>query len=808
MSNAWKDLRFAARALARRPGSVLLSVLAFGLGIGLTATMFSIVYGVYFRGVGLPEEDRTVIVVRTDVTQDESRMGVSQHDFYDWQEQQTAFEGLASFRTGTVNLAGTEGPERYDGAFVSANLFRVLRVQPVLGRAFLDHEDDPGAPLTLLLGHSVWEDRYDSDPSVVGRVVKTNGEAATVVGVMPPGFMFPMDQDLWLPDRDTRSEMAERHEGYWAQVIGRLRGGVTLEQAQLEMVTVAARLAQEYPDANENISVRLMNFTDATIGPEIVPIFVAMMIATIFVLLIACANVANLLLARAAMRTKEAAVRSAIGASRLRVTFPFFSEAVVLALLGGILGVGVAYLGVGLFNESIQGVGKPYWMDITVDLPILAYVLGIVAVTALASGAAPALQISRTDVNGVLKDESRGSSSFQRGRLSRVLVVGQVALSCALLVGAGLMSKSMSQLGNRDYAFTKAGVFTARIGLFETEYPDVEARRDFYRRVAERLEAMPSATSVGITTALPGYPSGGAQIQVEGESYPTERDYPRVNRALATPGLFRTFLVDVLQGRDFTLQDDHDAQRVIIVNQRFVERFFPGQDPLGRRIREGGADSEEPWLTIVGVVPNLEMAAFNPEGDEAGYYVPLAQDDARFVSIAVRTRVGDPMSITPEVREAMGAVDPELPMYWIRDMDEVIRQSTWFYEVFGRLFVVFGIAALFLAAVGLYGVLAFSVSRRFQEMGIRMAMGADSSSILVLILRQGVIQLAIGLILGLTLAFMVSGVVQLMLWEVDPRDPTVFAGVAAVIALVGIVASLVPASRAVRVDPVVAMRYE
>jgi predicted permease len=808
LSNVWKDLKFAARALARRPGSALISLVAFGLGIGITTTMFSIVYAVYFRGLGLPEEERLIILERTDVTQDESRMWVSQHDFYDWQEQQTSFQGLASYRTGTVNLAGTEGPERYNGGFVSGNLFRILGAQPILGRTFLDHEDDPGAPLTVLLGYAAWQDRYDSDPSVVGRVVKANGESATIIGVMPQGFRFPMDQDLWLADRDIRSEMANRHDGYWARVVGRLKDGVAPEQAQLEMATVAQRLAQEYPDANENLAVRFTNFTDSAIGPEIAPIFVAMMIATIFVLLIACANVANLLLARAALRTKEAAVRSAIGASRLRVIFPFFSEAVILSILGGFLGVGLAFAGVALFNNDVQGVGKPYWMDITVDPPILGYVLGVVALTALASGAAPALQISRTDVNGVLKDESRGSSSFQMGRLSRFLVVGQVALSCALLVGAGLMSKSMSQLGNRDLAFAKEGIFTARIGLFETEYPDVEARRDFYQRLVERLEALPSASSVGLTTNLPGSGSGGSRIQVEGEAYPTERDYPSARRALATPGLFATFAVDVLQGRDFTIQDDHEAQPVIIVNQRFVERLFRGEDPLGRRIREGGAESEEPWLTIVGVVPNLEMSGFQPETDEAGYYVPLAQDDARFVSIAVRTRGGDPLSITPEVRQAMSAVDPELPMYWIYDMDEVIRQSTWFYGVFGRLFVVFGVAALFLAAVGLYGVLAFSVSRRFQEMGIRMAMGADSRNILSLILRQGAVQLAIGLTLGLTLAFLSSNVLKLILFEVDPRDPSVFAVIALVIVVVGIVASLVPATRAVRVDPVVAMRYE
>ncbi len=808
MGNLFKDLRFSFRALTRKPGAALLSVVAFGLGIGLTTTMFSITYGVYFRGIGVPDQDRLVVIRRTRLDQDETNLTTSQHDLYDWRAQQESFEGMAGYRTGTVNINGTEGPERFAGGFVSANLFRILRVQPVLGRTFSDRDDLPGAPYVVLLGHSVWENRYDSDPGVLGKSLRVNGEPGTIIGVMPAGFQFPLVQELWVPDRDARAEMQNRHEGFWVQVIARLNTGVPVDQAGLELATIAQRLALEYPDANEGIGIRFSNFVEDAIGDEANPMFAAMMVATIFVLLIACANVANLLLARAALRTKEAALRTAIGAGRLRVIFPFFAEALLLSVVGGVLGVLIAFGGVAAFNNSVTDVGKPYWMDITVDLPILAYVLAVVALTCLASGAARAIQILRTNVNAVLKDESRGSSSFTMGRLSRFLVIGEVALSCALLVGAGLMTKSIVNLSSRDYVFSTDDVFTARIGLFEIEYPDAEVRREFYRQLQERLDAIPSAQVASITSALPAAGANGGTITIEGEAYESERDYPSARWAINSPGVFQTFGVDLLRGRDFTIQDDAESQEVIIVNQRFLQRFFPNEDPIGQRIRQGGADSEAPWLTIIGVVPDLEMSGLDPEDDPAGFYVPIAQSDSRFMSLAIQTRGGDPLAITQEVRDAVFAVNADLPMYWIRGMDAVIRESTWFYSVFGSLFVVFGIAALFLASVGLYGVLSFSVTRRIQEMGIRMALGAAGRDVLTLIMRQGMTQLAIGLVVGLALAMGVSNTVGLIMVEVEPRDPFVFVTVTLVIMLVGVVASLVPATRAVRVDPMVALRYE
>ena len=809
MGSLLRDLQFGARALLKRPGSAAIATVAFGLGIGLCAMMFSIIYGVYLRGLGVPESDRLIVVHRNNPSENIQRMGVPQHDFYDWREQQQSFEGLAGFSTGTINLSGLDGPDRYDGAFVSANVFDVLRVRALLGSTFREGDDAPGAPLTVVLGYQAWATRYDSDPNAIGMTEKVNGEQATVIGVMPEGFMFPMDQELWIPRRDARNANPTRGTGTQFSVMGRLRDGVTLEQARLDMSLIAQRLAEEYPESNEGVGIGFIGFVEQAIGDDIVPVFAAMQIATIFVLLIACANVANLLLARAALRTKEAAVRTALGASRWRVAAPFFAEAAVLSLVGALLGLAIAAGGVEMFDRATQGVGKPYYMQFALDLPILGFVLAITVMTALVSGAAPALQIAKADVNSILKDEGRGSSSFRAGKLSKVLVVGEIALSCALLVGAGLMTRSITQLRNYDFPFATENIFTARVGLFETDYPTPESRGRFWRDLKQSLEALPAARSVALTNSLPAAGTGTRRFAIEGQTYETDQDYPRTRTADITSDFFETFDVAIARGRDFTPQDDADAPGVILVNQRFVEQFFPGEDPIGRRIKEGTSESQEDWKTIVGVVPDLRMEGFDPDAStRGGYYAPLAQRDAQFISIAIRLAGGDPLALTAEVRAAVRRVDADLPIYWVRDMPEVIRQDTWFYNVFGSLFIAFGAAALFLASVGLYGVLAFSVSRRIQEMGIRMALGANAKNVIRLILREGVVQLGIGLTVGLAMAFGVSNVIGMVLFDVEPRDPVVFGTTVAVIALVGIVASFVPARRATRVDPMVALRYD
>jgi len=808
MESLLRDVRVGARALLKQPGSTAISILAFALGIGLCTTMFSIIYGTYLRGIGVPESDRLVVINRTNPSQNISRMRVPQHDLYDWRERQRSFEGLAGYSTGTMNLSDAGDPERFDGAFVTANIFDVLRVPPILGSTFRNGDDRPGAPLTVLLGYDVWATRYASDPAIIGTVVKVNGEQGTIIGVMPEDFLFPVQERLWVPRRDERAEN-QRGDGPSLRVFGRLRDGVTLDEARLDMSLIAQRLEVDYPESNEGIGIVFNTFVEMSISDSTLPALLAMQVATVFVLLIACANVANLLLARATLRTREAAIRRAVGANRFRVTLPFFSEATILSVIAAVLGVGIAYISLGYVNRATVDVGKPYFMVLAIDLPILGFVVAITLLTALVSVAAPAFQAGKADVIAVLKDEGRSSSSFRASKLSKLLVIGQVAMSCALLAGAGLTTKSIANLRNQEFNFGTDNIFTARVGLFETDFPTREARLAFFRDLRESLAAIPRAEAVALTDVLPargGY--GTTRFQIEGETYATDRDYPQAHVAVATPDLFRTFGVAVSQGRDFDVADDADATSVVVVNQRFVERFFPGEDPIGRRIRAGTSDNQAAWSSIVGVVPNLRMEGFHSGTDSAGYYVPLAQSDRSFMSMAIRVAGGSPLSITKDVRAAVRAVHADTPIYWVRDMPEVIRQETWFYNLFGGLFITFGLAALFLASVGLYGVLAFSVSRRVREMGIRMALGANAGAVIRLVLREGTLQIVVGLAIGLGLALATSSVLGTFIFGVQPQDPAVFGTIVAVIVAVGLGASYVPARRATRVDPIQVLRHE
>jgi len=809
METLLQDLRYGFRTLSRAPGSAVIAVITLALGIGLCTTTFSLVYGVFVRGLDVPQADRLQVIYRTNPSRNIDVMSVTQHDFYDWRERQRSFEGLAGFSSGTVNLSGTEGPERYDGSYVSANLFDLLRVAPAVGGTFHEGDDRAGAPLTLVLGYDAWTNRYGADPNIAGKPVKVNGEAATILGVMPKGFMFPQDAQLWVVRRDERAR-APKRDGLSFRVVGRLQPGVSWDQAKAEMASIAAQLADEYPESNKGVTTIFQTFIEDDTGPELLAVFSGMQVATVFVLLIACANVANLLLARATLRTREAAVRTAIGASRLRVVMPFFAETLVLAFIGAVLGTGIAAIGVELFDRATSGVGKPYYMVFALDLPILAFVVGLTLLTALVAGIAPALQILRTDVNSTLKDESRGSSGAHGGRVSRALVMAEIALSCALLVGAGLMVKSIVKLRNYDYPFATANVFTARAGLFETDYPDRDRRAEFWRTLLQRLETMPGAVAATLTSSLPGDVPGNDRVAIEGQTYPTEQDYPRSGSSLITPGYLETFDVPMRRGRAFTPQDDRNALPVAIINEAFAEQYFPGGDPVGRRIRQGtsGADSI-PWLTIVGVAPTLYVKGLDPGNDNlAAYYLPLAQRDSRFLTIAVRSPGADGMALAPSVREVIRSLDPDLPIYDAYSMLGYIKFNTWFFHVFGTLFIVFGAAALFMASVGLYGVLAFSVSRRVKEMGIRMALGASARSVLGLIVRQGAFQLTVGLTVGLAMAFGLSRVLRVIMFDVEPSDPGVFGAIVAVILGVGLAASLVPARRATAVDPIVALRYE
>jgi putative ABC transport system permease protein len=806
MESLFRDIRYGARSLRKSPALTLISIFALTLGIGLTTTMYSIVYGALMRGLPFDRSERIMHVGRSNPSRNELRMDFTAHDYVDYRDAQKSFDQLAAYYTGTVNISGTEKAERFDGAFTTHDLFALLRVRPLIGRGLQPADDQPGAPYVAVIGYQMWKERFAGDPNVIGRVVRANGEPATIVGVMPEKFAFPENEGIWVPLRLDVLKL-ERGAGQSLDVVGRLRDGVSLDQAALDLNAIAKRLAAEYPKTNEGVGATIQPFVDRAIGEEAQSMLYTMLGAVGFVLLIACANVANLLLGRAAHRSKEVGVRTALGASRAAVVRQFLAEALILAGAGAAIGVGMAYAGVKLFNDSIAGTEPPFWLVIKVDAPILLFAIGLALLATLFSGLFPALQASRADVSEVLKDEARGSSSFRIGRLSRGLVMFEIALSCGLLVAAGLMIKSVTKLRTIDMGFSP-DVFTARVGLPDAKYRSDTAQLQFYDQLEPRLAAIAGVEAAGLVSRLPATGSWYAPFAREGVAYAKEQDYPRARRVSASPGFFAVFDAKLLQGRLLTSEDRRGALPVAVVNQSFVRKHFGGESPLGRRVRwnDGGADTTARWLTIVGVVGDMYAGEVNNRDPEA-IYTAFAQQPERFVSIAAKTR-GAPGSITPMVRDAVASIDADLPIYFVRTLRESIARSTWFHRVFGTLFMIFGFVALVLAAVGLYAVMSFSVSRRLREVGVRMALGAQSGDVLWLVFRQGFVQIASGMSAGLALAFGASQLLKMLLFEVSPTDPTVFGGTVAVLVAAGFLACIIPARRATRVDPMVALRTD
>jgi len=807
MLTFFDDLRYGLRTLKKQPATAAIAVLTFTLGIGLTASMFCIVHGA-LRDLPFEASEDLLHLERTKLSEGIDSMEVTYHDFLDWRERQTSFEGLAAFYEGTANLASPgQPPERYDGAFITANAFRLLRTDALLGRTLAEDEEGPDSPAVVVLGWHVWQNRFASDPNIVGRTVTLNSRPTEVIGVMPEGFRFPFNQDLWLPLTLDTADF-ERGEGMTLEVFGRLKDGTDLDRAAQEIAVIAQQLAQEYPESNEGVGSLVKPYTHEYIGRPVRAVLYTMLGGVLGVLLIACVNVANLLLARTVQRSKEVAVRSALGASRFRVVSQLLTETLVLAGVGAVLGLGLTYLGMEVFSQVIDSsTTPPYWISFRVDPLVLAFTIGISLLAAFVAGLVPALQASGEKVGDVLKDESRGSSGFRLGRFSRGLVMTEIALTCGLLVGAGLMIQTVINLKVLDWGFPTDEVFVARVGLFEEDYPEPQDRRRFFEDLQTRLQALPGVESASFTQSLPGLHAYWVRFEKQGEVYPRPEDRPLAHQVIVTPGFFETFRMSPIQGRTFGVQDREGSQAVAIVNEDFVASFFPEGNALGQRIRVDGSDEEDPeWRTIVGVVPSMYLDGVDNE-DPEGLYLPLAQNDARFLSISALAAGGDPLALGPAVRQAVQSLDPNLPIYWVDTLTATIRRDqTWFYDVFGTLFILLGFSALFLAVVGLYGVMSFAVSHRTHEVGIRMALGAKARDVLRLILRQGAIQLAVGLVLGLGLALGFSKLLAFILFEVEPWDLTTFAAIAAMLAAAGMTACWLPARRAAKLDPMVALR--
>jgi putative ABC transport system permease protein len=802
-----QDIRYACRLLLKDPWFTLVAALALGLGIGMNTTVFTFVNAVLIRGLPFDHSEEILYLNSRNITNGEDR-SVSFLDLEDWRAQTHAFEGLASLAPETMNVSEAGRPaERFSGVFVSANTFRLLRQQPLMGRDFATGEDRPEASPVVILGYSIWKNRYNSDAGILGRTIRVNDVACAVIGVMPEGMRFPSNADMWRPFTP-KTEQTTKRDVRSLGVFGRLAPGATRSSAQAEISGIAARLQQQYPDTNKELGAAVMTFNERFNGGPIRTVFLALMGAVGFVLLIACANVANLMLARSSRRAREVAVRVALGASRARVVRQLLVESTMLACLGGLLGLALSYVGIRLFDASVANVGKPYWIQFTMDLWVFGFMALVCLATGLLFGLAPALQVSRTNVNEILKEGARGSAgSAKARRLTSAMVVAELTLTLVLLAGAGLMIRSFLNLYSMDLGVETAHVLTMRTTLTSVRYPTPEKRQQFFDALLARLASLPGVTAVATATNLPLEGGGGRNIEIEGRPAPEPKSGPRSAMLLVSPGYFDALSIRLRRGRLLREQDGTPGAQTVVVNERFVTRFFPGEEVLGKRFRprtDPGQSEPNPWLTIVGVVPTVQQA--NPQNADPDpvAYQPMRQRPPSGTAVLVRT-AGSPSAMTTAVREAAQQVDQDQPMFDVRTLDEGLATQRWPYRVFGSMFAIFALVALVLSAVGIYAVTSYAVTQRTSEIGVRMALGAQPRQVSWLILKSGCGQLAIGLTLGLMGGWGVTFVLKSLLVQIPGTDPVTFSAITVLLSVVTLVACLIPARRAMRLDPLQAL---
>ena len=810
MNQLLSDIRSGVRMLVKYPTLSLVAVLTLGLGIGLSTTVFCVVNGGLFKGLPFPNAGRIVSVVTTTPSQNQPRQPVSVHDLAVIQDRQSSFEKIGAYGFAAMNFADQQGrPERLPGGQLTAAAFEALGVEPLLGRGFREGDERPGAEPVMLLSYELWRDRYGSAPDIVGRAIRANGVHRVVIGVMPDKFAFPIREAVWTP-LVVNPLATKRGQGPNHQVIARLKPDVSIAQAKAQLSSISSQLANEFPETNRGVGADAMPYAKLILGPEIYNLLYTMLGAGIGVLLIACVNVSNLLVARASLRQREVAVRMALGAARGRVIRQHLTEVLVLAMVGAAVGIFLSIFGMRWFTQALSVNPPPFFITFELDYRVMLFVLGLIVLASLFAGGLPAMHAARVSAGAALKDDSRSSTSARLGKFSSALVVAELAVSCGLLIAAGLMIKSVIQLKNVQMPFAIENVLTARVDLPRSNYPDPAASIRFYEELLPKLQAVPGVEAATLSDGLPAAGNGAIRVQIESKAYPQDSDYPLAREGIVTAGYFETFQTRLLNGREFRMTDVATSQPVAIINDSFARVHFPNLDPMGRKMRRViAASPKEPWLTIVGVAPDMLMEGIgNNNASPVGYYIPIAQSDVgNGVRVAVRTR-GEPGGMTSLVRAAVASLDSDLAIYEVNTMRWVIDRQTWFYTIFGTFFMAFGICALLLAGAGLYGVMSFAVTQRTREMGVRSALGAQSGQLIVLVMRKSVVQLLIGLVLGLGLAMLVSGALQPVLYHVDPRDVAVFVAVTLTLTVAALVASFLPARRVTKIDPVLALATE
>lgn len=834
-----QDLRVGFRVLLKEKSFCALAVFVLALGICAVTTQFSVVNGVILRGFSFPNAPRLMSINFIDPTQTTAFGANGQVSAMDYQElvsEQKSFEHIAAqINSATVNITIGNNPKRFTGAYVTEYWLRILGVTPLLGRDFTPEDNRAGAEKVALISHNLWQREFAGAAGIIGTAVRINGKPATIVGVMPKGFNFPTNEDLWVPLHSEFPPLPRNNpRAIGGGVMGLLRPGVTIDQATLEMDAIAKRFAAAYPDTNKQFNTGQVQPLRETFTPNFLKSLMFGMMAICFlVLFIACLNVMNMQFARATLRAKELAVRSSLGATRVRLIRQMLTENIILATLGAVLGVAGSYWAIDFLTAVVANLNfpPPSWITFDIDGVVLAFTVAAAVIAAVVSGLVPAWMSSRANAAEALKESGRGNTSRTINFITRGLVVTQIVLTSVILVASLLLAQSMNAQQHIDYGYDNEGVLIARMGLMDGDYPTQQDRLNFYRRLLTQLRSTPQFESAALTsrfrmTFVFNGP-GALPIEIEGKEYKDNKDRPNTSLEQISEGYYEALGVKLLEGRDFNADDSDQKQPIAIVNAAFAKKHFPGQSALGRRFRTVANNGTlfGPWRTIVGVSTDLRMAGpFNNANiDDTGFFLPFSSaltgpvpDQpavGQFATVIVRPRGGQKaVTLTEALRREVGKVDGNLPLYFIETpaagQDSFIAQN----RIIAIMVGIFGVVAVILASVGLYGVMSFSVNQRAQEFGVRMALGADAGRILGMVLRQGATQIGLGLLIGLGLTYVLAyaGRAQLQnfFFNTSPTDLRSYLAVAALVAIVSLLAALVPARRATKVDPMTALRAE
>jgi putative ABC transport system permease protein len=818
MGTIWQDIRFGFRMLMKHRVASLVCVIALALGIGANAAMFSMAEAFLVHPVPFENSDRIVALLDKHVEGGAGGFGpvdyvpIAPATYFDWKKEAHSFDQITAYSWDEVNLTGDREPQKIQAFHVAANFFETIGVHPLMGRAFLPEEEEVGKDQAIVLGHALWEQRFASDPNILGKNVKVDGKSFTVVGVMAKGFDYPMPAEAWIPlSFDVKERL--RRDNRWLWPLGRLAPGVSIAQGAAEIKAIAARQVEAYPDTDKGFEAAPLELREFVTSSLTRQYTLLLMGAVAFVLLIACANVANVQFARVTGRVGEFAIRTALGGSRWRVVRQLLIESTLLSMAGAVLGLFLAQWDLDMILAHMPPDVAKFvagWKTIGLDSSAFLFALGVSVASGVLSGVAPALLSSRTDVTGTLKEGGRGSTIGRgRHRLRAALVIGEVTLALVLLVGAGLLVRSFQGLLNVNESYTPETLLTMNMTLPETQYGKPAERLNFHEQVQERLAAIPGVQISALVTHVPYADGGGIETQafsVEGRPL-TQREATReAIIETASPRYFGEMNIGLRDGRVLTDADGAEAPRVAVVSASLVRRYFDGENPLGKHIKVGKPDSENPWLTVVGVVGDLHYSWINKE-DVPTLYRSYRQSPPGFTTLVLRTS-GDPTKFVSAVRAQIAAVDPNLPMYNIKPMDKVITESIVGIAYVATMMAVLGVMALVLASVGIFGVMSYSVSERTHEIGIRMSQGAQTRDILSLVLRSGMLMTLLGLAIGLPISFLLARTLSALLFNVKAANPVAFVGLPLLLAAVAALACYLPARRAAQMDPLRALRHD